>query len=77
MQGVIKAYDPITADGVIISDADLREFDLAPGAHKAFEVARRPTADNADRPGVGVLAEQRALRPPDDLDALDDEQRVL
>lgn len=32
MQGVIKAYDPTTRDGVIISDVDLREFDLAPGA---------------------------------------------
>lgn len=32
MQGVIKAYDPITADGVVIGDTDLREFDLAPGA---------------------------------------------
>ncbi len=32
MQGVIKAYDPITADGVVIADTDLREFDLAPGA---------------------------------------------
>jgi CspA family cold shock protein len=32
VQGVIKAYDPITADGVIISDVDLSEYDLAPGA---------------------------------------------
>jgi cold shock CspA family protein len=32
VQGVIKAYDPITGDGVIIADADLREFDLAPDA---------------------------------------------
>ena len=29
MQGVIKAYDPITADGVIVADHDLREYDLA------------------------------------------------
>ena len=32
MQGVIKAYDPITSDGVIVGDADLLEYDLAPGA---------------------------------------------
>jgi CspA family cold shock protein len=32
VQGVIKAYDPITADGVVIGDVDLREFDIAPGA---------------------------------------------
>jgi CspA family cold shock protein len=32
VQGVIKAYDPITADGVVVADTDLREYDLAPGA---------------------------------------------
>jgi cold shock CspA family protein len=32
MQGVIKSYDPVTGDGVVMCDADLREFDLAIGA---------------------------------------------
>ena len=32
MQGVIKAYDPTSGDGVIISDTDLSEYNLAPGA---------------------------------------------
>jgi CspA family cold shock protein len=32
MQGVIKAYDPTTLDGVVIRDTDLREYDLAPTA---------------------------------------------
>jgi CspA family cold shock protein len=32
VQGVIKAYDPITGDGVVVADTDLREYDLAPGA---------------------------------------------
>ena len=32
MQGVIKSYDPISGDGVVIRDTDLAEFDLAPGA---------------------------------------------
>ncbi len=32
MQGVIKSYDPGTGDGVILTDTDLREYDLAPGA---------------------------------------------
>lgn len=32
MQGVVKLYDPATRDGVIITDADLAEYDLAPGA---------------------------------------------
>jgi cold shock CspA family protein len=32
MQGVIKSYDPATGDGVVISDTDLSERDLAPDA---------------------------------------------
>lgn len=32
MQGVIKSYDPVTGDGVVIGDTDFGEFDLAPGA---------------------------------------------
>lgn len=32
MQGVIKSYDPVTGDGIVVSDADFREYDLAPDA---------------------------------------------
>lgn len=32
MQGVIKAYDPSTHDGVVIAETDLQEYDLAPDA---------------------------------------------
>ena len=32
MQGVIKAYDPGTGDGVILCDSDLADYDLARGA---------------------------------------------
>jgi CspA family cold shock protein len=32
MQGVVKAYDPGTGDGVIVRDTDLSEYDLAVGA---------------------------------------------
>ncbi len=32
MQGVVKSYDPITRDGVVVRDTDLAEFDLAPDA---------------------------------------------
>ena len=32
MQGVIKSYDPASADGVVLRDTDLSEYDLAPGA---------------------------------------------
>jgi CspA family cold shock protein len=29
VQGVIKSYDPLTGDGVVVSDVDLSEYDLA------------------------------------------------
>lgn len=32
MQGVIKAYDPGTGEGVVVRDTDRREYDLAPDA---------------------------------------------
>ena len=32
MQGVIKAYDPGTREGVLVRDTDLAEIDLAPDA---------------------------------------------
>jgi CspA family cold shock protein len=32
MQGVIKAFDPSNGDGIVISDTDLSEYNLAPNA---------------------------------------------
>ncbi|MCX7619213.1 MAG: hypothetical protein N2037_00020 [Acidimicrobiales bacterium] len=32
MQGVIKAYDPLTRSGVVVTDTDLQEYELAPDA---------------------------------------------
>jgi len=32
VQGVVKAYDPVTRDGVVVRDTDLSEYDLADGA---------------------------------------------
>ena len=32
VQGVIKSYDPVTRDGVLVSEADLGEVDLAEDA---------------------------------------------
>lgn len=32
MQGVIKAYDPGTGDGIVMCDTDLADYDLAPDA---------------------------------------------
>jgi CspA family cold shock protein len=32
MQGVIKAYDPSTGEGLVITDTDLSEYELAANA---------------------------------------------
>jgi cold shock CspA family protein len=32
VQGVVKAYDPGSGQGVVMSDSDLSEYDLAPDA---------------------------------------------
>ncbi len=32
MQGVVKSYDPITRDGVILVDTTLTEYEIAPKA---------------------------------------------
>ena len=32
MQGVIKSYDPVTGDGVLVNEADLADVDLAEDA---------------------------------------------
>jgi cold shock CspA family protein len=32
MQGVIKSYDPVTGDGVVMRDTDMADVDLAPDA---------------------------------------------
>ncbi len=32
MQGVIKSYDPVTHDGVLINEADMADVDLAENA---------------------------------------------
>jgi CspA family cold shock protein len=35
MQGVVKVYDPLTREGVIVTDTDRSEFSLAPDALQA------------------------------------------
>ena len=32
MQGVIKAYDPSTGDGLVMADTDLQDYELATNA---------------------------------------------
>ena len=32
MQGVVKAFDPASGDGVIMCDSDMNDYELAPNA---------------------------------------------
>ena len=32
MQGVVKAYDPVTRDGVVMCDTDFQDYDLGADA---------------------------------------------
>ena len=32
MQGVVKAYDPTSGQGVVMCDTDMADYELAPGA---------------------------------------------
>ncbi len=32
VQGVIKSYDPVTGDGLLVNEADLQDVDLAANA---------------------------------------------
>jgi cold shock CspA family protein len=32
VQGVVKGYDPVSGDGVLLCDTDLAEYELAPDA---------------------------------------------
>jgi len=32
MQGVVKAYDPVTGDGIVTCDTDLTDYELTPDA---------------------------------------------
>lgn len=50
MQGVIKSYDPVTGDGVVVRDTDLTDIDLAPGAldGSVFRMLRQGQRVNFD-----------------------------
>lgn len=60
MQGVIKAYDPSTEDGVVIAD-DLAEYDLAPGAihGSVFRMLRQGQRVVFDLDGRGLVTRLR------------------
>lgn len=59
MQGVIKAYDPATREGILVRDTDLSEYDLAPDAldGSIFRMLRQ-----GQRVVFDLDGEQRATR---------------
>lgn len=71
MQGVIKAYDPATGDGVVLRDTDLGEFDLAPDALEGsiFRMLRQGqrvtfTLDGAGRATQLRIGSERDMATP-------------
>ncbi|CAB4529532.1 unannotated protein [freshwater metagenome] len=71
MQGVIKAYDPSTGDGVVIRDTDLSEYDLAVGAldGSIFRMLRQGqrvvfSLDSAGRATKLRLGSERDMETP-------------
>ncbi len=55
MQGVIKSYDPLTGDGVLVSEADLADVDLADDALEGsvFRMLRQGQRVQFDLDGEG------------------------
>jgi len=71
MQGVIKAYDPATGDGVVLRDTDLGEFDLAADALEGsiFRMLRQGqrvtfTLDGAGRATQLRIGSERDMGTP-------------
>ena len=44
VQGVIKSYDPVSRDGIVVRDTDLSEVDLAPDAFKYLDAKQGSVA---------------------------------
>ena len=55
VQGVIKSYDPVTGDGVLVNEADLADVDLAEGALEGsvFRMLRQGQRVKFDLDGSG------------------------
>lgn len=58
MQGVIKSYDPVTGDGIVVRDTDMAEYDLAPGALEGsiFRMLRQGQRVRFDLDDQGLAA---------------------
>jgi cold shock CspA family protein len=67
MQGVIKMFDTLTNEGVLVSDADRAEFVLAPGALEGsvFRMLRQGQRVNFDVDADGRATRIRTGAEPD------------
>ena len=67
MQGVIKAYDPANGEGIVISDTDLSEYDLASNALEGsiFRMVRQGQRVVFDLNGRGQATAIRTGAEPD------------
>lgn len=67
MQGVIKTYDPATREGVVVSDKDRSEFDLAKAALEGsiFRTLRQGQRVVFDLDGDGRATHLRTGAEPD------------
>ena len=61
MQGVIKSFDPVSGDGVVIDDTSLGEHDLAPNALEGsiLRMVRQGQRVNFDLDGSGLATRLR------------------
>lgn len=71
MQGVVKAFNPATGDGVIVRDTDLAEYELAPHALEGsiFRMLRQGqrvnfTLDSAGRAAQLRIGSERDMSTP-------------
>ena len=62
MQGVVKVFDPLTSEGVIVSDRDRSEYVLAAGAlaGSVFRMLRQGQRVNFDLDTDGRAAKVRS-----------------
>ena len=67
MQGVIKMFDPLTNEGLLVSDADRSEFVLAAGAldGSIFRMLRQGQRVNFDLDSDGRATRLRSGAEPD------------
>ena len=67
MQGVVKVYDPLTGEGVVVSDADRADYAFAANALEGslFRVLRQGQRVVFDLDADGLATKVRSGAEPD------------